>query len=169
MITGANTNVRHRGIIFHIQTEDSGRANPRVISHLYHHGTILSSQKTEYAEYIEDEGLEAVVRGLIDTQHGQMLERLKTGGYDAVIDERLLGVPTAGLEAPTPLPEVEVAVEDSPPPPIARPEPVKVRTFGEGIVSQKPLDEVILDYLADKARDRAADRAEKSVKTRSSG
>ncbi len=128
MITGANTNVRHRGIIFHIQTEDSGRANPHVISHLYHHGTILSSQKTEYAEHIEDEGLEAVVRGLIDTQHGQMLERLKTGGYDAVIDERLLGVPTDGLEAPTPLPEM--AAEDSPPAPVAGPAPVNVRAFG---------------------------------------
>jgi hypothetical protein len=77
-------------------------------------------------------------------------------------------VPTAGLEAPTPVPEMEVAAEDSPPP-IARPEPVNVRAFGEGIVSQKPLDEVILDYLADKARDRAADRLDKSAKSRSSG
>ena len=164
MITGANTNVRHRGIIFHVQTEDSGRANPHVISHLYHHGTILSSQKTEYAEHLEDEGLEAVVRGLIDSQHRQMLERLKTGAYDALIDERLHGATTDGLEAP---PTPETAADDAAPE--VRPAPVNVRTFGEGIVSQKPLDEVILDYLADKARDRAADRAEKSVKTRSSG
>src|SRR5262245_18055169 len=48
MIIGANTNVRHRGVTFHVQTEDSGRANPHVISHLYHHGTILASEKTEY-------------------------------------------------------------------------------------------------------------------------
>jgi len=35
------------------------------------------------------------------------------------------------------------------------PEPAAARGFGEGIVSQKPLDEVILEYLARKARDRA--------------
>jgi hypothetical protein len=44
------------------------------------------------------------------------------------------------------------------------------RAFGEGVVSQKPLDEVILDYLAKKARGRAADRTERPArKTRSSG
>ncbi len=32
------------------------------------------------------------------------------------------------------------------------------RSFGEGLGSQKPLDEVILDYLAEKARERAPER-----------
>ena len=44
MIIGANTNVRHRGVLFHVQTEDSGRSNPHVISHLYHQGTIVQDQ-----------------------------------------------------------------------------------------------------------------------------
>src|SRR5262249_56251916 len=49
MITGANTNVRYRGILFHVQTEDSGRANPHIISHVYHGGTILGTHKTDYS------------------------------------------------------------------------------------------------------------------------
>lgn len=170
MITGANTNVRHRGMLFHVQTEDSGRANPHIISHLYHHGTILASQKTEYAEQVDAENLEALVRGLIETQHKSMLKRLKAGDFDAAIDERLGtggGAATDGIEA-TPSPVVETPLP--PPPARSRAAAPPPRAFGEGIVSQKPLDEVILEYLAEKARDRAAGRADKSAqKSRTSG
>ena len=168
MITGANTNIRHRGIIFHVQTEDSGRANPHVISHLYHHGTILKSEKSEYAEHVDDEDLESVVRELIESQHGTMVESLKAGEYDALIDARLGDGPaTDGLESPTPMPEIGVREGAGQTGADAQ---ANTRAFGEGVVSQKPLDEVILEYLSEKARDRAADRADKSVqKSRSSG
>jgi len=157
MIIGANTNVRHRGIVFHVQTEDSGRANPHVISHLYHHGTILASEKTDYADRVDAQDLEKMVRGLIEAQHQKMLSRLRAGAFDAVITERL-GTAATALEAPTPLPD------DTPPPTpaAAMPEPSGARAFGEGIVSQKPLDEVILEYLSRKARDRAAERSDAS-------
>lgn len=173
MITGANTNVRHRGMIFHVQTEDSGRANPHIISHVYHHGTILASEKTRYADQVEAEDLESVVRGLIETQHKSMLTRLKAGSFDTAIDERLgsTGSSTDGLQMSTPVPvdEAEGRPEaPAPSPPAAAAS--SGRGFGEGIVSQKPLDEVILEYLAEKARDRAADRAGKSAqKSRTSG
>ncbi len=42
--------------------------------------------------------------------------------------------------------------------PADSPGPVAERAFGDGIVSQKPLDEVILEYLVEKARDRVGDR-----------
>jgi hypothetical protein len=152
MIIGANTNVRHRGVVFHVQTEDSGRSNPHVISHLYHHGTILASEKTEYKDQLDAEDLEQVVRGLIETQHKSMLKRLRAGHFDALITERL-GAEAGPLETetPTPLPDEP----SQPSPAAAMPEPAPARAFGDGIVSQKPLDEVILDYLARKARDRA--------------
>jgi hypothetical protein len=176
MITGANTNVRHRGVVYHVQTEDSGRANPRIISHLYHGGTILASVKTDYGDRIDHEDLEAVVRGLIETQHQEMLDRLKRGGFDAAIAERLGEVTDDGLEqgeSDVPAPEPRRAAVETEQPSekvAARPAPRAERAFGEGIVSQKPLDEVILEYLAEKARGRAADRADRPArKTRSSG
>jgi hypothetical protein len=150
MIIGANTNVRHRGVTFHVQTEDSGRANPHVISHLYHQGTILASEKTDYAEQVGASDVEQVVRGLIETQHKSMLRRLRAGDFDALITERL-GDKAGPSESPTPLPDEESA----PSPAAAMPEPAPARVFGASIVSQKPLDEVILEYLARKARDRA--------------
>jgi hypothetical protein len=44
-ILGFNHNIRHRGVVFHVQTEDSGVDNPHLFTHLFHGGTILSTRK----------------------------------------------------------------------------------------------------------------------------
>ena len=186
MITGANTNVRYRGILFHVQTEDSGRANPHVISHLYHGGTILGSQKTDYSEHLETQDLIGVVRALIERQHAAMLAKLNGGGFDAAIAARLGDTAVdGGLEAesrpdtePEPdskestAPEREAATaapREPAAPPLAAVRRGE-RGFGEGIGSSKPLDEVILEYLAEKARGRAPERSGGAArKTRTGG
>ncbi len=174
MITGANTNVRYRGILFHVQTEDSGRANPHIISHVYHGGTILGTHKTDYSDHLEAEDLVGVVRGMIEEQHASMLEKLQSGGFDEVIAERLGDTAVdAGIEAkgsqgsqeskPDTEPEANAPADAEQPTPARKAATAPStqrgeRTFGEGIGSQKPLDEVILEYLAEKARERTADR-----------
>lgn len=176
MITGSNTNVRYSGRLFHVQTEDSGRRNPHVISHLYFGGTILASQKTEYDELLdlESETLAKDVKALIEDQHKAMLKRLKHGEFDAVILERLgdadatdpgessaSGSSTAPVETPPTLPgAAEPAIANAAAPEVGAEAP---RAFGDGIVSQKPLDEVILEYLVEKARDRVSDRESKAT------
>src|ERR1051326_2938636 len=45
-LLGYNHNVKYRGRIFHVQTEDSGPANPRLFTHLYYEGTIRSEEHT---------------------------------------------------------------------------------------------------------------------------
>jgi hypothetical protein len=167
MITGSNTNVRHQGKLFHVQTEDSGRRNPHVISHLYYGGTILASEKTQYADLLdlESETLTKDVRALIEEQHKEMLKRLKRGDYDDVIAERLRsGKSKSGARdgERTAPPPTQPAL-DSPPPAPPPPGDEGPRAFGDGIVSQKPLDEVILEYLVEKARDRAGDREPKAA------
>ena len=52
MQSGFNTNIRHRGVLFHVQTEDSGKANPHVITHLFHGGNIMASEKRDYSEQL---------------------------------------------------------------------------------------------------------------------
>lgn len=141
MITGYNANVRHGGRVFHVQTEDSGRAHPHVITHLYYEGTILASERREYAEIVDAPDLELQVRRLMEYQHGSVVERLRRGEFDSVIGERLDGKARAP-EAPRP---------DPAPAPGAR-------AFGEGIVSERPLDDVILDYLVAKSRERSGRR-----------
>jgi hypothetical protein len=150
VITGFNTNVRFGGRLFHVQTEDSGRRYPHVISHLYYQGTILASEKTSYAGRVESDDLEGEVRSLMERQHKAMVARLKKGEFDSIIAERLEGQqPEASAPQPAPAATAASASSSSVASPASRD---AARAFGEGIVSQKPLDEVILDYLVDKAR-----------------
>jgi hypothetical protein len=151
MITGFNTNVRHRARGFHVQTEDSGRNLPHVISHLYHGGTILASEKRDYAEHLDAADLGQVVRGLMDEQHRSMLARLAAGEFDPVIAERLGGGESTDRGSDASDAQQRSAGTVAP-----APSEAEERVFGEGIVSEKPLDEVILDYLVDKSRSRGS-------------
>ena len=159
MITGFNTNVRYGGRTFHVQTEDSGRNSPRVISHLYHGGTILASEKRDYSDLLGSSNLGTLVRRLMEDQHKAMLRRLKGGEFDAVIAQVLDGAASPAPAAPDPEPPTPSPVSE----PTTAPESVLEAESddagppGEGGASQKPLDEVILEYLVEKARGRAAE------------
>jgi len=171
MITGYNANVRHGERLFHVQTEDSGRAHPHVITHLYFEGTILASDRRAYAELLDAPDLTARVRTLMEEQHGAMVERLRGGDFDAVIEARLAGEAAPGAAAsdtqtpplPRPAAPARAAAARAPAArapaapgaPAARAaQGAPAREFGEGIVSPKPLDQVILEYLVEKSRDR---------------
>ncbi|MDJ0848080.1 MAG: hypothetical protein QNK04_06875 [Myxococcota bacterium] len=138
MITGFNTNVRYGGRVYHVQTEDSGRSHPHVITHVYHGGTILASEKVEYAEQLGEEDLTGFVRNLMEQQHKLMLDRLKGGEFDSLIGERIGESSGADGEA-----DSAPAAED-----------------------EKPLDEMILEYLVKKARDRATSRPGRNPRSR---
>jgi hypothetical protein len=178
MLSGFNTNFRHRGVLFHVQTEDSGTANPHIVTHLFYGGNILASQKQTYADQLGSEQLDGIVRELMEAQHKAMLKRLKRGMHDPVILERLgpqafkddktgsitaaqiddqVATASASATAPLSSPSPEASPAPAPSPPPAPPETPKerlARAFGEGVVSQKPLDEVVLDYLVENARKR---------------
>lgn len=166
MLTGFNTNIRHRGVLFHVQTEDSGRANPHVITHLFHGGNIMASEKRDYSDKLEIEDLETEVRTLMEGLHKDMLKRLTRGEYDDGIQARLgagaFSNP-ADSEVDTVPPSLEPAATAPAAPAAsaalaaASPESPKeqlARAFGDSVVSQKPLDEVVLDYLVENARKR---------------
>jgi hypothetical protein len=161
MLSGFNTNVRHKGVLFHVQSEDSGRARPHIITHLYHGGTILASEKSSYADHLDDSNLGDLVRNLMEAQHKAVLERLRSRAFDDLIRERLgesvfgESDDSKGTTAPTTMTSTEThasAEEGEPAGPSGR-------SFGEGIVSEKPLDEVILNYLVENARKRKRRRS----------
>lgn len=162
MLPGFNTNVRHRDLLFHVQSEDSGRSHPHVITHLYHGGTILFSEKSSYAELVDAADLPARVRGLMEKQHRAVLSRLREGGFDESIRERLGPLFDAGDTRASTRPTATAPLEERTEPPAPRPDvtpapsaPAEApRNFGGSVVSAKPLDEVILDYLVENARKR---------------
>ncbi len=172
-VTGFNHNIKHKGKVYHVQTEDSGVANPHIITHLFVGGNILASKKSSYADIVQSENLRELVRELMEEQHKQMLRNLVAGAYDEVdrgvtsYQPGQLG-PDAARAPEKPAEPAAAAPVAAPPPasasPVAVPPEVAaarqlteapkennvgVETlFGEDLISEKSLDEVILSYLA---------------------
>ena len=224
MVTGFNHNIKHKGRVFHVQTEDSGVENPHIITHLFMGGNILASKKTSYADIVHAENLPQLVRTMMEEQQKEMLRNLIRGVYDDVVERYTVrawqpGVldtdapptPAAGGQPPAPqspavpsapaapaaaappAPTPGAAPQPAPPPaaptpaaapapPPAAPAPAPVPApaaadprpevaaaqrmkdppkpveggdtiFGEDLISERSLDEVILSYLADDGGD----------------
>jgi hypothetical protein len=178
-LLGYNTNVRHKGKLFHIQTEDSGIKHPHVITHLFADGgRIVASRKTTYAELVGREDLRDRVKELMRAQHKAMFIALRDGEYD---EDGAQPTQQVGPPPPVDVDALEAAaarlaaqsapVAIAPPPtPIPAPKPSgRYQTtrpaasttsgrapstppgsiFGSDLLSEKSLDEVILSYLAE--------------------
>ena len=181
MVVGFNHNIKHKGKMYHIQTEDSGLENPHLITHLFVGGNILASKKTSYADIVGADNLAAVVRELMEEQHKEMLRNLINGVYDDVGEayaaqaqafqpgeikadgktvqlEPSMRADTRGnLKAVSPAPArplpPEVLAARQGPAPVLRNDGAET-LFGEDLISEKSLDEVILSYLAEDLGDR---------------
>jgi hypothetical protein len=82
-LLGYNTNVRHKGRLYHIQTEDSGVGHPHIITNLFADGgRIVGSKKTSYAEHLSADGLQDTVKKLMQAQHKAMFIALRDGHFD---------------------------------------------------------------------------------------
>jgi hypothetical protein len=77
-VVGYNHNLRYRGRLFHVQSEDSGPVNPHVFTHLFFEGTILSSKKLQY----DAESHEDAVRLQMQQLHKLMIRELTRGEHD---------------------------------------------------------------------------------------
>jgi hypothetical protein len=175
LVTGFNHNIKHKGKQYHIQTEDSGLENPHIITHLFVGGNILASKKTSYADIAGAENLAQVVRELMEEQHKEMLRNLVNGVYDDIDESYALQaghyrpgqIETGGksvqmnagqsIQAPAApqsreLPPEVLAARQAPAP-VLRNDGAET-LFGEDLISEKSLDEVILSYLAEDLGDR---------------
>lgn len=87
-LLGFNNNVRHRGRIFHIQTEDSGVKFPRIVTHLFADGgRIVRTTRTDYSEHLQQSDMATVVRGMMKEQHKAMFATLRAGGLDQLLED----------------------------------------------------------------------------------
>lgn len=144
MNVGFNHNVMYRGEIFHVQTEDSGIANPHIITLLYRGGTIICSRKTSYADIIKMDNLGQVVQELMKEQHKDMLRRLKNGEFDGRAFPSRQPAPAA---RPAAAPEQRSAAAPPPAPPAAAPPAPPPKPPATPQEKPSSLDEVILDFL----------------------
>ena len=82
-LLGYNTNVRHKGKLYHIQTEDSGVNHPHIITHLFADGgRIVASKKTEYSQHLGSGNLQTIVKKLMQEQHKAMFLALRDCVYE---------------------------------------------------------------------------------------
>jgi len=86
MLIGYNTNVPYKGVIYHVQTEDSGLKSPVIITLLYLKGTILASKKTNYSHLVDSPDYKEKVRELMKEQHKAMLRELIAGKHTPDIE-----------------------------------------------------------------------------------
>jgi hypothetical protein len=128
MITGYNTDVRHRSEVFHVQTEDKGLANPSIESLVYVGGRILLRRRSGYGRLLADGGGKEAIAALMEQQHRTMIAEIRAGRLDSEV----------GL---APIPAAEELV------------PPEVPAGGHSPAREQTpsLDQVILDYLSSEA------------------
>ena len=122
---GFNNNLKYKGKDYHAQTEDSGLSKPHVITHLFSEGgRIIKSHKRSYADAVEREDVVAHVRALMKGQHMEMMQALREGRFDPILE----GLRSGGMEVLEHPPVVDVgqvggarkrADGQSPPPRVA--------------------------------------------------
>ncbi len=170
MLPGYNHNVCYKGQIFHIQTEDSGKGHPHIITLLFVKGNIIGRKKKAYDDILNHAKVDDTVRELMQDQHKSMLRDLKNGLYDRYLAP---GQADATCPAPAAAGKPAAPAKAAPPPPPPPPAPmapddeviqekaaektINLREdedlkdediFGADLISDKSLDEVILSFLS---------------------
>jgi hypothetical protein len=149
-ILGYNHNVRYRGLVFHVQTEDSGVMSPHLFTHLFHEGVIISTRKLVY----DSSASEEAIKSLMQAQHKAVLKDLKIHTFDDKIDVYLAGAeglePRAAAVAPgLRMSDPEITIEPSAdladragtepgPPPIDLPAPIELTATPASSPAVKP-------------------------------
>lgn len=108
-LSGYNHNLKYKGRVYHVQTEDSGLDNPHIFTHLFHDGTILRTAKQEYRDLVGDPQWEEKLRSRMQSQHKDMMKELVKGSCD----DRIVSF-FGTLEAAV---EEEIPMATLPPPP----------------------------------------------------
>lgn len=168
---GYNHNLRHGGVLFHVQSEDCGLDNPQVVTHVFVGGNVLASRRSTYEKFRAKAAVKEIVIAIMQEQHKEMMKDLVHGRIPSV--QEFLGTQeTPVLEEQASVeqaPQVEVVTEPEavssppvgkrevvPPPKVAerpyrKPGAVPTtpaRTLDTTGVAEKTLDELILDFLS---------------------
>ena len=160
MITGHNTDVKHDGTVYHVQTEDGGKDNPVIVSLIYKGGRILASKKTSYTQIVGTEGFLQSLRQMLEDQHRAMIRAVTSGAVARILagtakapGSNVPGPASAPSAKPAEVPSAKPAVAppDKPAaPPGSKPQAQAPKTPDplRQAASEKNLDQVILEYLA---------------------
>jgi phosphoenolpyruvate synthase/pyruvate phosphate dikinase len=126
MLPGFNHNIRHKGLLFHVQTEDSGEQNPYVVTILFFQGNVVASRRSSYEKFVRLKERDEIVMAIMKDQHKDMMKDLVNGRLRSaqILVEEKVGKGAAGMK-----------------------ERPASRTLDADATADKSLDELILDFL----------------------
>ncbi|MDT8396826.1 MAG: hypothetical protein RRA32_10370 [bacterium] len=154
MLTGYNTDIKHEGVVYHVQTEDGGTENPVLVSLVYQGGRILVSKKTSYAQLLGTVDFLPKLRDLLERQHRTMIKAILTGTLSTDGVKHHPVEPTPSPRAAQPVTEARPAAAPANPEPAAPAKPpleIPSKPANQAVPdssAEKNLDQVILEYLA---------------------
>jgi hypothetical protein len=159
MITGYNTDVRHSEVVFHVQTEDKGEANPFIESLVYVGGQVLAARRAGYADLLTAGEGEAAVVAMMERQHRTMIAAIRQGRFDGKLAELRVSVPPPGAPPLAPTAKAaRTATLGAPQPAFTRAAAPAAAPAGAAPAAYHPqddrdrtLDQVILEYLSAEA------------------
>jgi hypothetical protein len=81
-MAGYNNEIRRRGAVFHVQTQDLGPGARCIESLVYEAGRLLSSRKTYYTQWLADLHLQDRIRQMMEGQHQAISAEIAEGKFD---------------------------------------------------------------------------------------
>lgn len=89
MLSGFNHNIKCKGRVFHIQTEDGGLENPCIVTHVYLRGAVLDTVRQEYRDLLEKDDWRETLQSRMKAQHLEAIRGIVSGAFD----DRLAAIP----------------------------------------------------------------------------
>ena len=83
MLSGFNHNIKYKGKVFHIQTEDGGIDTPQIVTHAFLGGVILDTVRQTYADLLDKPAWQETLRDRMKAQHLEEIRKLFSGAFDA--------------------------------------------------------------------------------------
>lgn len=78
MVTGFNTDIKHNGVVFHIQTEP--RKEGGIETTVYMRGAVIHSYKTSHLDFVNSpDYTEEKLKRILEDQHRQVIGRIRAG------------------------------------------------------------------------------------------
>ena len=129
-----NHDIKYKGKVYHVQTEDSGLKNPVIKTIIFIGGTILGSKKTTYEDILKSDQRDKVVRELMEEQHKSLVRELLSGRFE----NGPVGDLSAGGPKPAPKPTAKPAATAPAPTPATAPAPPKAEAETPTAVAPTP-------------------------------
>lgn len=99
MLPGYNTDVKHEGYLYHIQTEDNGESNPVILTLVYQGGAILARKMSDYRHLLNSGDFTKEVRKMMREQHRQIIKDIMEGNLSSLRPQEISSETTEAVKS----------------------------------------------------------------------